>query len=126
MAVCALALARAQAGAPFPRLRDISKYERLSSKDFLSAACDAIPRRLSSVSGLDWMRACAIIALVGIQSGRIDIMHQYLGLYHTIVSMNGLHDETWWPKDMSVVETEERRRLVRRSEETSAKEISFC
>jgi hypothetical protein len=62
--------------------------------------------------GLDWMRTCALLALVGIQVGKIEIMHQYLGLYHNLVAMDGLHDEKNWPKEIGIVEVEERRRLV--------------
>ena len=38
------------------------------------------------------------------------------------VAMDGLHDESNWPKDIGIVETEERRRLVRctTQRETSA------
>lgn len=58
------------------------------------------------------MCTCALLALYGIQVGKIDIMHQYLGLYHSLVSMDSLHDEKNWPKDIGFVETELRRRLV--------------
>jgi hypothetical protein len=40
-------------------------------------------------------------------------MHQYLGLYHSLVMLDGLHDETRWPVGLGIVEIEERRRLVR-------------
>ena len=61
------------------------------------------------------MRTCALLALFGIQVGKIEIMHQYLGLYHSLVAMDGLHDEKNWPKEIGIVEIEERRRLVRPS-----------
>ena len=64
------------------------------------------------MQGLDWMRTCAVLALVGIQLGNIQMMHHYLGRYHTLVAMNGLHDENNWPKNIDMVEVEERRRLV--------------
>jgi len=64
------------------------------------------------MGSLDWMRTCAILALVGIQFGNIKMMHQYLGTYHTLVAMDGLHDEKNWPRQIDMVEVEERRRLV--------------
>jgi len=70
------------------------------------------PRDLSAMRGLDWMRTCALLALVGIQVGKIEIMYQYLGLYHSLVVMDSLHDEKNWPKEIGIVEIEERRRLV--------------
>jgi hypothetical protein len=57
------------------------------------------------------MRTCALMALYGIQVGRIEIMHQYLGVYQSLVAMDGLHDELNWPVS-GIVETELRRRLV--------------
>ncbi len=39
-------------------------------------------------------------------------MHRYLGLYHSLVAIDGLHDERNWPKEIVIVEIEERRRLV--------------
>lgn len=71
-----------------------------------------MPRDLSAMRGLNGMRTCAILALYGIQVGKIDIMHQYLGMYHSCVAMDGLHNEMNWPKDIGIVEVEERRRLV--------------
>jgi hypothetical protein len=62
--------------------------------------------------GLNWMRTCAMLALYGIQIGKIDIMHQYLGLYHSQVALDGLHNEVNWPRDIGIIEVEERRRLV--------------
>jgi hypothetical protein len=62
--------------------------------------------------GLDWLRTCGLLALYGIQVGKINIMHQYLGIYHSIVAMDGLHDEKNWPKGEGIVDTEIRRRLV--------------
>jgi len=58
------------------------------------------------------MRACATLAIASIQNGQIKAMHQYSGLYHTLMSMEGLYDEKLWPKNMSPIEIEERRRLV--------------
>lgn len=59
------------------------------------------------------MRACAILSIAAIQNGQIRDMHQYLGMYHTLSIMEGLHDEKLWPRDLSVVDVEVRRRLVR-------------
>jgi hypothetical protein len=112
MSMCALASARARDGALFPGRWIPSYFRQPSSESFYAAARDAIPRDLSAMRGLDWMRTCALLALVGIQVGKVEIMHQYLGLYHSLVAMDGLHDEKNWPKKIGIVEAEERRRLV--------------
>jgi hypothetical protein len=46
------------------------------------------------------------------------MMHQYLGMYHSLMAMNGLHDENNWP-EMGMVEAEECRRLVSIAPRTS-------
>ena len=111
MAVCAIASARARDGALFPGRWDPEHFKNPTSESFFAAAKEAIPQDLSGMRGLDWMRTCALMALYGIQVGRIEIMHQYLGLYHSLVAMDNLHDEKNWPKS-GIVEVELRRRLV--------------
>jgi hypothetical protein len=112
MSICALASARVRDGAVFPGRRDIIRLQEPAPEIFFVAAKEAIPGDLSKMRGLDWMRTCAMLAIYGIQVGKIDIMHQYLGMYHTLVSMDSLHDEKNWPMNIGIVETELRRRLV--------------
>ncbi|KFY39550.1 hypothetical protein V495_05891 [Pseudogymnoascus sp. VKM F-4514 (FW-929)] len=112
MAICALASARARDGALIPGQWAASHFNHPSSESFYSAARDVTPHLdLSAMEGIDWMRMCALLSLLGIQDGNINVMHQYLGLYHTLAAMDGLHDEKNWPKDIGIVEIEERRRL---------------
>ncbi|KFY57810.1 hypothetical protein V496_06357 [Pseudogymnoascus sp. VKM F-4515 (FW-2607)] len=112
MAICALASARARDGALFPGQWDPSHFRHPSSESFYSAARDVTPHlNLSAMEGINWMRMCALLSLLGIQNGNISVMHQYLGLYHTLAAIDGLHDEKNWPKDIGIVEIEERRRL---------------
>jgi len=58
------------------------------------------------------MRACALLAITSIQNGQIKDMQKFAGIYHTLISMDGLYDEKLWPKDLNTIEIEERRRLV--------------
>jgi hypothetical protein len=111
MAICAIASARARDGALFPGRWDPEHFKNPTSESFFAAAKETIPQDLSGMRGLDWMRTCALMALYGIQVGRIEFMHQYLGLYHSLVAMDNLHDEKNWPKS-GIVEVELRRRLV--------------
>lgn len=113
MSICALASARVRDGALVPGRWDKEYFKEPSSELFYYAARDTFPRELGATRGLDWMRAAALLALLGIQNGNIDNMHQYLGLYHSLVKMDNLHDERNWPNETGVVEIEERRRLVR-------------
>ena len=111
--MCALCSARARDGAIFPGRWVPEYFAAPFPETFYLAARESIPEDLSAMRNLDWMRTCALLALYGIQVGKIEIMHQYLGLYHSLVAMDGLHDEKNWPKMVGMVEGEERRRLVR-------------
>ena len=111
MAMCALASGRYRDGAASWNVgRD--DVSRIPAETFYLAALDAIPKELSSARGLDYLRACAVVAIASIQLGRIESLYEYLGQYHALLSLQRFHDEAFWPKDMSVIEREERRRLV--------------
>jgi hypothetical protein len=112
MSMCALASARARDGALLNRNWPPAYFLHPLPETFFAAARDATPQDLSAMREFDWMRSCALLALFGIQVGKIEYMHQYLGQYHSLVAMGQLHDEKNWPKDVGIVETEERRRLV--------------
>ena len=76
MSICALASARARDGALYPGSWDPQHFEIPASETFFAAAQEMMPQSLGAMRGLDWMRTCAILALYGIQVGKIDIMHQ--------------------------------------------------
>jgi hypothetical protein len=112
MAVCSLVSARVRDGALFSNRWVREELIDPPSEAFFAAARDCIPQDLVASKGIQYMRACAILAIASIQNGQIKNMQKYSGLYHTLTSMDGLYDEKLWPKDLSPIETEERRRLV--------------
>ncbi|KAH7346556.1 hypothetical protein BKA65DRAFT_279312 [Rhexocercosporidium sp. MPI-PUGE-AT-0058] len=111
MSICALASARARDGALPPGRWDPAYFVQPAAEIFCAAAKDVMPPDLASLRGLGYMRACALLALFGVQLGKVEIMHQYLGLYHALVALDGLHDEKNWPDGIGRIELEERRRL---------------
>lgn len=111
MSICALCSARIRDGALPSGRWDPTYFSQPSAEIFLAAARDVLPTELADLRGMDYMRCCAMLALYSIQVGRTEIMHQYLGLYHALIAMDGMHDEKNWP-DTGIVELELRRRLV--------------
>ncbi|KAL1966273.1 hypothetical protein VTN77DRAFT_4626 [Rasamsonia byssochlamydoides] len=111
MAACALASGRARDGALYSTRWHLSELLEPPSEVFYAAAKDSIPKDLSTAKGLNFMRACAILAIASIQNGQIKAMQQYTGYYHTLTAMEGLYDEKLWPKQLTPIEIEERRRL---------------
>jgi hypothetical protein len=112
MAVCALVSGRARDGALFTNRWHRDELAEPPSEAFYAAAKDSIPRDLAAARGVNYMRACAVLAIASIQNGQIKNMQKYSGMYHTLTTMEGLHDEKLWPKNLTAIETEERRRLV--------------
>ena len=109
LAVCALVSARIRDGAVTNPKWDLNTLQETTSEVFYTEA--AKQALLGKVSDLNLMRSNAVLALAAIQNGNTRDMHLHLGRYHTLVAMDGLHDETNWSKQMGLIEVEERRRL---------------
>jgi hypothetical protein len=114
MAVCALVSARVRDQALFNPSWDIQELSEVPSETFYDAAVHTCTgAEVRQEQSLDILRACALLALTAIQYGRIRELQLYLGKYHALTAVDGLHDESNWPDGIGIVETEERRRLVR-------------
>lgn len=113
MAACALSSARVTDNALFNPAWDKHSLISTSSEVFHQAAINALPKMENPNQSLDLMRAYALLSLVAMQHGNTRDMQAFLGKYHALVAMDGLHDEANWPKDLTIIELEERRRLVR-------------
>jgi hypothetical protein len=112
MAACALASARAADNALFDSNWDAQTLGSTPSSVFYEAAINALPKTDTPEQSLNLMRAYALLSLTAIQYGNTRDMQAYLGKYHALVAMDDLHDEANWPQDLSIIELEERRRLV--------------
>jgi hypothetical protein len=110
MAACALAAARARDGAIGDR-KNFDEHSERASEVFFAAASDSIPKDLRKAQCLSYMRACGLLAICSIHYGQIEIMHQYIGTYMTLVAMMKFQDERFWPENLNLVDKEERRRL---------------
>lgn len=113
MAACALASARVRDGAFVTTESLPPDLLGIPPEDFFCAAEDALSAEVADARDFGYLRGCALLALAGIQDGRIDRMRKYVSQYFTIMAVNQWHDESNWPTGLSMVEKEERRRLVR-------------
>lgn len=112
MAACALVSRRIRDGAVANSQWDLSTLRTTTNPDnFIAQAKTALSRQ-ETKSDLNTLRAHAMLALASIQQGNTKDMHFHLGMYHTLVAMDKLHDESLWPSNIGVIEREERRRLV--------------
>lgn len=111
MAACALVSARvADKAIPSSYQVRLSTTE-ISTDSFSSAASDSISKNMMDNPGIEYMRACTLLALTCLQRGNVRGMQQYIGTFFTLVAMQRYFDETYWPPGLSDVELEINRRV---------------
>lgn len=110
MALCALSSCHVRNGAILGTPQTIlSRFEE--SAVFLGDAQLAIPHDIHGPDTFVYLQAIATLVLVAIQIGDAALLHQYLGLYHTLTARYTLHDEARWPSTLELTERETRKRL---------------
>ncbi|QKD53749.2 uncharacterized protein FOBCDRAFT_181898 [Fusarium oxysporum Fo47] len=124
MALCALVSGRIRDGSVTNPKWDLESLHKIQPELFYDEAKKQL-LELATESNIHILRAHAILAIAAIQNGKTRDMHHHLGSYHTLVAMDGLHNEANWPRNIDVVEREERRRLVRHAK-SSFRRQSFA
>lgn len=115
MAACAISSARIRDGAydqlpippPLPRETAVSHTEA-----FYAAAVRAIPADLSVAYSFNYKRAKSLLSAVAIQYGYARTFCAHLGDYITMCGIDGFHNESRWPANLTEIDIQERRRLV--------------
>ncbi|KAK5627514.1 hypothetical protein RRF57_003229 [Xylaria bambusicola] len=111
MAICALVAVRIRDGSVTNPRRDVSSLQNLDSEIFYTEAQNQLSSAGDQIN-IHIIRSHALMAIAAIQKGFIRDMRKHLGMYHMLVDMYGLHDESNWPVGIGLIEREERRRLV--------------
>ena len=83
----------------------------LETESYFLAASAVMSQELSNARDLHYLRASGLLALAAFHRGQTTQMHEYLGRFWTLSSADGFTDESQWPQDITLIETEERRRL---------------
>lgn len=78
----------------------------------MKVAHEVIPKDPRSCENLDYLRSSSLLALTAIQNGNVRDFHFWLGIYYTFLRIDNLENEDCWPKEISKIELEERRRLI--------------
>ncbi|KAL2209424.1 hypothetical protein CC79DRAFT_676228 [Sarocladium strictum] len=110
MAVCALVSSRVRDGSVTNPKWDVGRLRQPKPEVFYAEARKQLAS-LDTCTSLNVLRARAILAIAAIQNGDMREMRWQLGMYHSLVAADGLHDEVNWPSKIGVIEREERRRL---------------
>lgn len=108
MAMCALSAHRIVHGtSPVPRhLRSQVKPDY-----YLGQAVAATQFTSRTPTNLEYLQAISLICVIGLEIGDAFLVQQYMGLYHAVVAEQSLCDERRWPRNLSAVEIEQRRRV---------------
>ncbi|KEF60186.1 uncharacterized protein A1O9_05036 [Exophiala aquamarina CBS 119918] len=110
MAICALSAYRIKSGATI--LSNVAPMQiNVEAHPYLEEAISAVPQRSVEIQDFESLQAIGIICLTALESGNADLLHQYSGLYHTVIAEQGFCDERRWASSLSEIEKEERRRL---------------
>lgn len=113
MAVCALVSGRVRDGSVMNPRWDVQALQRETLPDtFYAEAKRQLLNDGCDSSDFNILRGHAVMAITAIQNGKIREMHHHIGIYHTLMDMDGLHDEANWPSGIGIIEREERRRMV--------------
>jgi hypothetical protein len=110
MALCAVSSQAVALNAVF----DTTLLEGLPNHDsnrYYSEAVSKIPVQIGQPQDLDYLRSFGLLAVYSLLYGNHSELHQYLGLYHALVAQCVFHDESRWPRDISLCDIDDRRRL---------------
>ncbi|KAK6373972.1 uncharacterized protein PV06_02836 [Exophiala oligosperma] len=110
MALCAVSSQAVALNAVF----DSTLLEGLPDHDsgrYYSEAVSKIPVQIGQPQDLDSLRSFGLLAVYSLLYGNHSELHQYLGLYHALVAQCAFHDESRWPRDLSLGDIDDRRRL---------------
>lgn len=108
MAMCALSAHRIKSGASLTPRKVPDNFD---PKLYLGEALLAIPENLGDIRDFQALQAISLVCLAALHSNNVPVLHKYLGLYHAALAEQGFCDEKRWPRDISTIEKEERRRL---------------
>jgi hypothetical protein len=113
IAMCALSAQHAQQGSLFEADEPLANFAASTQPYPDDAMHLVMGQQQPDILDLEYVRACGFLALFGIQTGDLSMIHKYLGMYHGVCARFSLHDEAQWDDmfEISVCELEMRRRL---------------
>ncbi|KAH8697841.1 putative C6 transcription factor [Talaromyces proteolyticus] len=108
MAMCAVSALRIKNGSV---LNERHVPSNLDPKLYFDEALQALPDDVNDFEEFESLQAIGLACLTALHYSDEPLLHQVLGLYHAVVAEQGFCDEKRWPRDLTGIEREERRRL---------------
>ncbi|KAL2426051.1 hypothetical protein ABEF95_009344 [Exophiala dermatitidis] len=110
MALCAVSSQAVELNAVFDSAL-LEGLPRHDSRRYYDEAVSKIPAQIGEPQDLDYLRSFGLLAVYSLLDGSYGALHQYLGLYHAMVAQSAFHDESRWPRNISLCDIDDRRRL---------------
>jgi hypothetical protein len=108
MAMCAVSALRIKNGAI---LNERPVPADLNPKSYFDEALRSLPKEVGDFNEFESLQAVGLACLTAVHYSDGPLLHQVLGLYHAVVAEQGFCDEKGWPRDLTDIQREERRRL---------------
>lgn len=110
MSLCAVGAQTAAIGAVFDDTL-LDGFDTPDSSRYFEEAVSQIPQSITQSHDLDYLRSYGLLAVYSLRAGSHGDLVRYLGLCHASIAHHKFHDESLWPKKISTMETDDRRRL---------------
>ncbi|KAM0274366.1 hypothetical protein ACHAQH_007903 [Verticillium albo-atrum] len=110
MAVCALSSCHVRDGAVFS-LGIAPSVPARHQRAYLEDARRAIPSDVSAADSFQYLQTLGTLSLAAIQLGDAPLLHETLGLYHTVMAQHNFQNESRWPSSIDPVEVHVRRQF---------------
>lgn len=107
--MCAVSALRIRNGAV---LHERSVPDDLNPRMYFDETLRALPDNVSEFEEFESLQATAIACLTALHYSDGPLLHQLLGLYRAVLAEHGFNDEKRWPRGLSEIDIEERRRLL--------------
>lgn len=108
MAMCAVSALRIKHGAV---LNERRVPDDLNPRLYFDETLQALPENVNEFEEFESLQATGLACLTALHYSDGPLLHQILGLYHAVVAEHGFSDEKRWPRGLSEIDIEERRRL---------------
>ncbi|CVL12484.1 uncharacterized protein FPRN_15080 [Fusarium proliferatum] len=114
MGLCALSLSHIKDGAVLPSREETFTTAPLATEllpVFIDNAERSIPTDVRGQDAFRYLPTIASLVLVAFQTRHSSLHHRYLGLFHSLIAEQNLHEEVNWPSTLTEPERQRYRRV---------------
>ncbi|KAF5244269.1 hypothetical protein FANTH_7779 [Fusarium anthophilum] len=114
MGLCAISLSHIKDGAVLPSREEVLTTAAPATgllSVFIDNAERSIPTHVRGQDAFSYLPTIASLVLVAFQTRHSSLHHRYLGLFHSLIAEQNLHEEVNWPSTLTELERQRYRRI---------------